>query len=106
MIPQSSSPVPPPTDWTWSGLGVTTPPHLQTQPRLPDWSVAAVNGGSPDNSAPKAFVSSDPLDSSPTHSKKRGHVEDSNHDPIEDNDTISITQEMPEAKKQHSAPSQ
>src|SRR6202007_1604601 len=46
-IPQSISPVPPPTDWTWSGLGLVTPPHMQSQPQAPEWSVMAVKGVSP-----------------------------------------------------------
>jgi hypothetical protein len=88
-------------EYTWSGLGVTTPHHLETLPQLPDWSVAAVKGNSPGSTKPPP-PQSYPLEATPTQSKKRTHTNHTSQNLIDDD--ASETQDMPEAKKQHPSP--
>lgn len=101
MIPQTLSPVPPPMEWTWSGLGVTTPQHLRTQPQLPDWSVAAVKAESPNETVSQTSAP-DPVESIPTQTKKRTLTGNASEN-LADDDVVR-EKDMPEAKKQHSSP--
>ena len=101
-FPHPMSPaLPTPTDWTWSGLGITTPQHLQTQPQIPDWSVVAVKGASPAdvNRRPSRMAMLAAI--SPSANKKRAHE-------TEDGVTMTLnreeTQDIPNTKKQAPSP--
>src|SRR5579871_2582549 len=97
VFPHPSSPaLPPPTDWTWSNLGVVTPHHRPTQPQLPDWSVAAVKGGSPDrpNCSPGDALEQE---SPSLKNKKRGH---DSEDTLSNNPDGLTREERPDVKKQ------
>ena len=101
-FPHPTSPaLPAPADWTWSGLGITTPQHLQTQPQNPDWSVMAVKGPSPvdTNRRPSRMAMLAAI--SPSANKKRAHE-------TEDSITTTSNREqskgIPNMKKQVPSP--
>src|SRR5271168_2003551 len=78
-FPHPMSPaLPTPSDWTWSGMGIVTPPHLQLQPQAPDWSVLAVNGHSPEITNRRPSLE-DIIENSPlmTNKKRSYETEDS-----------------------------
>src|SRR5262245_27949682 len=80
-VPQSTSPaLSTPVDWTWSGLGLATPAHLQFKPKQSSWSIAAAKGGNtPCDPRPAETSVISPPDAdtlSPAMNRKRGYVED------------------------------
>ena len=89
--------LPTPTDWTWSGLGITTPQHLQTQPQIPDWSVVAVKGASPVNVNRRPSRMAMLAAISPSANKKRAHDTD---DGVITTLNQEVPQDMPNMKKQ------
>ena len=96
-FPHPMSPaLPTPSDWTWSGMGLVTPPHLQSQPQPPEWSVLAVKGQSPDITNRRPSLQ-EILEDSPSTTKKRSHETE---DTVPDVSTENAPSSSPVAKKQ------
>ena len=96
-FPHPMSPaLPTPSDWTWSGMGLVTPTHLQLQPQPPDWSVLAVKGQSPDVTHQKPSLR-EILENSPLTTKKRSHETEDTESEISAKNAPSNS---PVAKKQ------
>ena len=97
-FPHPMSPaLPTPNDWTWSGMGLITPPHLLPQPQAPEWSVLAVKGQSPD--APNRRPSlQDIIENSPLMTTKKRSYETEDIVPDISSENAQLTSPM--AKKQ------